>query len=286
MSNHQPPTIADADMRRHDVVAGTASAAGAVIRRAAMPMAVALVWAVVTTAGLIDPVFVPSPAGLVAAFKELWPRLPGAIIASTAMTIAGFVGGSALGLGLGLAMTYSRTIRDLFGGVIDVLRPVPTFALIPLFVLWFGLGKAPQIALIMFGTAIILSLATLEAVRNVPTIYIRAALLFGADRWTVYKTIIVPSITPHLLGATRAAAAASWGRDVAAEFIGAQTGLGYLMIIHSQVLDTAGIVVIIIVYSLLAIALDTLIRLIQRPITAWTGRDASIGAEAAILGAT
>lgn len=260
--------------------------AGRILRKAIVPAALLMVWAAVTTAGLIDPIFVPSPAGLVEAFKSLLPRLPGALLASTTMTIVGFVGGSAVGLALGLAMTYSRIARDLFGGVIDVLRPVPTFALIPLFVLWFGLGKAPQIALIMFGTAIILSLATLEAVRNVPTIYVRAALLFGASRWTIYKTVILPSITPHLLGATRAAAAASWGRDVAAEFIGAQTGLGYLMIIHSQVLDTAGIVVIIIIYSLLAIALDTVIRLAQRPITTWTERNTQTGTVAAILGST
>ncbi len=89
--------------------------------------------------------------------------------------------------------------------------PVPTFALIPLFVLWFGLGLAPQIAIIMFGTSIILGLATIEAVKNVPPIYIKAAFLLGANRMTIYRTVILPAILPHLMGAIRAAAAGAWG---------------------------------------------------------------------------
>jgi ABC-type nitrate/sulfonate/bicarbonate transport system permease component len=88
------------------------------------------------------------------------------------------------------------------------------------------------------------------------------------------------------MGALRAAAAASWGRDVAAEYVGAQNGLGYLMIVQSQYLDTAGMWVIIIIYSLLALTFDALLRVAQRPLTAWTERNARVGVVASVLGQT
>src|SRR5262249_40254826 len=164
------------------------------------------------------------------------------------------------------------------------IRPVPVFALIPLFVLWFGIGRMPQIVLIALGTSVILGVTTIEAVRNIAPVYVRAALTLGASRAQIYRTVLVPSIIPHLMGAIRVAAAASWGLDVAAEFIGAQNGLGYLMIVQETYLNTAGIMVIVLIYSLLALGLDTIIRLAERPITRWTERGVRTGVVAGILG--
>lgn len=250
-----------------------------------VPVGLVVAWILITQAGMIDPVFVPSPADIWTSMRDMAPRLPGAIASSVAMTLIGFVAGSAFGLLLGLLIAYSKIAREMLSVLLDFVRPVPTFALIPLFVLWFGLGLAPQVAIIMFGTSIILGLATIEAVKNVPPIYVKAALLLGADRMTIYRTIILPAIFPHLMGAIRAAAAGAWGRDVAAEYIGAQTGLGYLMIIRSQYLDTAGIIGIIIIYALLAVALDAVLVAIQKPLTRWTERNVRAGAVASVLGA-
>jgi ABC-type nitrate/sulfonate/bicarbonate transport system permease component len=212
------------------------------------------------------------------------PGLPAALPASVLMTLTGLLIGTAAGVITGLVMAYSRVARDLFGGLVAFVAPIPIFALIPLFVLWFGLGKAPQIVLVMFGSAILLSLATIEAVRNVPPIFVRASLLLGAGRQTVYRTVILPAIVPHIFGALRAAAVAAWGRDVAAEYVGAQDGLGYLMIVQSQYFDTAGMWVIIFIYSLLALALDAVLRAAQRPLTRWTDRNVESGVVANVLG--
>jgi hypothetical protein len=114
------------------------------VRKAMVPMLIIAVWVAATMSRWIDPVYVPSPLDLWTALVEVWPRLPSALLSSVGVTLAGFFCGSATGLAMGLAMAYSRHVRDLFGAVLDFLRPVPTFALIPLFVLWFGLGKAPQ----------------------------------------------------------------------------------------------------------------------------------------------
>jgi ABC-type nitrate/sulfonate/bicarbonate transport system permease component len=181
-------------------------------------------------------------------------------------------------------MAYNKTLRDFLGTIFDFTRPVPVFALIPLFILWFGIGRAPQIALIALGTSVVLGVTTLEAIRNVPTIYIRAALTLGAGRQRIYSTVIVPYIMPHLIGAIRVAAASSWGLDVAAEFMGSQTGLGYLIIMQQIYLRTAGIVMLVAIYSVLAVLFDTFIARLEERITPWTERRSSIGVVASIVG--
>ena len=244
------------------------------------------IWPLAYGERLIRPIFLPGPHDLVKALLQMAPYLPESILSSVMMTVLGFALGTALGIAIGVSMAYSRNTRELFGGILDFLRPVPALALIPLFILWFGIGKGPQIALIVFGTSVILGLTTIEAIRNVPPVYIRAALTMGASRWHIYRTVILPSITPHILGAVRVAGVASWGLDVAAEFIGAQTGLGYLIIIRQQYLDTPGIMLIVIIFSILAMGLDLIIRAVERPITKWTERSTRRGIVAAVVGAT
>lgn len=253
-------------------------------RRLIAPVAVIAIWLFVTETGRVSSIFVPSAGDLWQSADDMKSQLPDAIVASVTMVLSGFLLGTAIGVLLGLVMAYSQLARELGGDVLDFLRPVPIFALIPLFVLWFGIGRAPQVALVTLGTAVILGVTTIEAIRNIPSLYIRAALTLGAGRRRIYRTIILPWIFPHLLGAIRLAAAASWGLGVAAEFMGAQTGLGYLMIIRQQYLDTSGIVLIVGIYATLALGLDFAIRTIERPLTKWTERDVGVGAVAGIIG--
>jgi ABC-type nitrate/sulfonate/bicarbonate transport system permease component len=249
-----------------------------------VPVVLLIIWLIVTQFKLVRPIFVPGPQDLWKSLLGMYKILPGAILTTMIMTLSGFAVGVAFGTISGLIMAYSKWIRDLLGTIFDFMRPVPVFALIPLFILWFGIGRAPQITLIALGTSVVLGITTLEAIRNVPTIYIRAALTLGANRQRIYSTIIVPYIIPHLIGAIRVAAAASWGLDVAAEFMGSQQGLGYLIILQQTYLRTAGIILLVIVYSTLAVIMDTLIAKIERRITLWTERRTSIGVVASIVG--
>ncbi len=251
-----------------------------------VPIGVIILWLVITQLKLVRPIFIPAPQNLWNSFLGMYQILPGAMLTTIVMTLSGFALGVTFGTVSGLVMAYSKTIRDLLGTIFDFMRPVPVFALIPLFILWFGIGRAPQIALIALGTSVVLGVTTLEAIRNVPTIYIRAALTLGADRGRIYSTVIVPYIIPHLIGAIRVAAAASWGLDVAAEFMGSQQGLGYLIIMQQTYLRTAGIIFLVIVYSTLAVIMDTLIAIVERRITRWTERRTSIGVVASIVGSS
>lgn len=254
------------------------------LRRALIPVVLIVLWVIISELRLIDPLFIPSPQDLWGSIIAMSDALPGAIGASVGMTMAGLAIGLVVGVGTGLLMAYSPIIRDLLSDLMDIMRPVPVFALIPLFALWFGIGIAPQIAIIALGTSMILGVTTVSAIRNVSPTHIKAALTLGATRGQVYRTVIVPSIVPHLLGSIRVAAASSWGLDVAAEFLGAQQGLGYTMIVRQQYLDTSGIILICVIYSVLALALDYVIRYLEAPLTRWTDRSASSGAVAGMVG--
>ena len=258
----------------------------ATVRRVVVPTAIIVAWVLVSTSDLIRDIFLPSPGELWEAFQGLESNLGPALQSSVLMVIIGWGIGTSLGISLGLFLGYSKIMRELFGGVLDFVRPVPIFALIPLFILWFGIGKSPQITLIALGTSVILGVTTVEAIKNVNPVHIRAGLTLGANRRDIYRTVIVPSIFPHLLGAIRVSAAAAWGLDVAAEFIGAQEGLGYLMIIRQQYLDTASLLLIVIIYSVLAVGFDYLIRLSSRPALRWTERGSRTGVVASIVGQT
>lgn len=232
-----------------------------------------IIWAIITLlTDLIPPIFLPSPLDILKSYIEMKDHLPVAILASLGITLSGFTIGLIAGIALGLAIAYSRNFMEIVGPFLDFTRPVPVLALIPLFLLWFGVGLLPQILLVALGVSVILGVSTYEAVRNMPFIYIRAAQNLGADKKTIFRTIVIPYIFPHLIGAIRVAASVSWGLDVASEFMGAQVGLGYNMIVQQIYLNTSGIIALVIVYSVLAIGLDQIIRKIEIKLTHWTER--------------
>jgi ABC-type nitrate/sulfonate/bicarbonate transport system permease component len=138
--------------------------------------------------------------------------------------------------------------------------------------LWFGLGIWPQILLVALGVSAILGVQTYEAIRNMPIVYVRAAFNLGATKRGVFRTIVIPYIIPHLVGAIRVAAATSWGLGVAAEFMGVQIGLGFTMIVQQMYMNTPGIIVIVLIYSIMAITFDQIIRQIEKRVTYWTDR--------------
>lgn len=134
-----------------------------------VPLAILVLWIVVSELRLVRPIFVPPPEDVWKTFLGMYALLPQAILTTVAMTLTGFGIGVAFGTVSGLAMAYSKAVREFLGAIFDFTRPVPVFALIPLFILWFGIGRAPQIALIALGTSVILGVTTVEAIRNVPS---------------------------------------------------------------------------------------------------------------------
>jgi ABC-type nitrate/sulfonate/bicarbonate transport system permease component len=260
------------------------SRSSALLRSLAVPVVLIGLWVVLTETHSVDPIFLPPPQALWNVGHALGWQLLHALAISLRMIFVGLAIGVVAGIGVGLLFGYSGVARGFFELTLDTIRPIPLFALIPLFILWFGIGVWPQTALVALGVFLILSFTTIEAVRNVPRIYVRAALTCGATRFQIYRTVVLPAIVPNLVVGVRYGAIAAWGLDVAAEFSGSQQGLGYLMIIREEFLDTAGITLVVLIFCLLAILLDRAIRYLGRFLMPWNPRVAEQGFIAEMLG--
>ena len=235
--------------------------------------AIVVAWLGLTLSGSVRALFLPGPADLARAYGELLRGLPRDIWDTVATRmIPGFLVGAGLGLVTGIAMAVSRPVRAVLDPVVEVLRPLPPLALIPLLILWFGIGGTTQVALIAFGSFIILVITAYEAVRNVPPIYLQAAATLGATRRQVFRRVVLPAIVPDIFGGIRVAVAASFGYAVAAELIGAQSGLGYRLVLARRYLLTENIVAILVVIAILAFLADQLVRWLNRRLTAWKPR--------------
>ena len=237
-----------------------------------MVVFVGIWWALTSGFEVIRPLFFPSPEAVVDAAVRLSPVLPEHIGATLMRVLAGLILGAAGGVLVGLAMSGNRYVRGLLDPQIESMRPVPPIAAIPFFILWFGLAEHGKIILIALAVFMVMVVTTTEAVRNVPPIFVRAAKTLGASGRGTYRTIIVPAIVPSLVAGLRIAAAAAFAVDIAAEFMGAQEGLGYVVMNARRTLQTDVILFSITVIGLLSAALDQGIRLAARRATRWADR--------------
>lgn len=227
------------------------------------------VWVILTPRFVSELVF-PSPQSVWEATSILRLRLLGDSFVTLARVLSGWGIGVALGMITGLLMTLSRTFYSISDPIIEAIRPIPPIALIPFFIIWFGLGPGGQIALIALGCFMVMAVNTFVAVHNVPNIYVRAASSLGASRRQIYRTVIIPAILPSLTSGFRIAAALAFGVGVAAEFMGAQSGLGFLIMVARRTLNTNTILLGTIIIGLESFLVDQAIRSITRYLCRWS----------------
>jgi sulfonate transport system permease protein len=138
--------------------------------------------------------------------------------------------GAVLGTGLGLAVSWSRWSRRTLALPQQFVRTLPLLAMVPLFQLWFGVYFAGKVAFVAYGVGVIFFTGVVNAVRNVPQIYIDNARTLGATRFRLYRTVILPAIFPELRATILLSLGTAWAAVLGAEYLGAQTGLGYIIV--------------------------------------------------------
>ncbi len=198
----------------------------------------------------------------------MWPHL----VASIVRVLVGGTIGMALGVGTGLLMGWSRPIRELLEAPIEIIRAVPPLALAPFLLLWFGPTVATQLGMLTIYMFLIMVVNTAEAIRNTPSVQVQYAQTLGAGRARIYRTIVLPSIVPELVGAIRVGLALSWGIAVVVELLGAREGIG---VVFSSMLTTQGLDVIIIgifYVTIAALLMDQLILRVSDLSTRWVSR--------------
>ena len=146
----------------------------------------------------------------------------------------GLLFGSVVGTLLGLAVSWSRWSRRAVALPLQFVRSLPLLAMVPLFQLWFGTYFVGKIAFVAYGVGVIFFAGVVNAVKNVPQIYIDNARTLGASRLQLYYTVILPSILPELRATILLSLGTAWGAVLGAEYLGAQSGLGYMIVYSEQ----------------------------------------------------
>ena len=236
-------------------------------------LALVLAWYLLTdVTGVVDPLYFPTVHETWQAAQTLGWNLWDNIRATTVRVLISWAVGCTLGVLVGLAMARSKIIFYLVNPLIEALRPVPPIALIPFTLIWFGLTEQGRIVLAALSCFMIMVVSTVGAARNVPPVYLRAAASLGASSNRIYFSVVLRAIVPALVSAIRVSAALAWAVVVAAEYLGAQNGIGFLILQASKTVNTPVVLLGTIVVGLAAFLFEQIIRLVTNHLTRWVER--------------
>jgi taurine transport system permease protein len=236
------------------------------------------VWWLATYAGFIKPLFLPSPMGVVDAFLGvLKDGFTGASFwehtwVSTLRVFGAFLLACVIGIPLGIAMGMSPFMRGVFDPPIEFYRPIPPLAYLPLMIIWFGIDELSKVLLIFLSVLAPMALGARAGVKSAAIEQIHAAYSFGATRWQVIRLVVLPSAMPEIFTAMRVGIGFGWTTLVAAEMVAATSGLGYMVLSASRFLQTAIVIMGIVVIAAIAYAFDHLVRFVERRVVPWKGR--------------
>jgi NitT/TauT family transport system permease protein len=228
-------------------------------------------WLLVSTSGLVPPLFLPNPAQVLSAIQNLWGSgdLQKDILFSLFRVLCGFLLATILALPLGTLMGTFSSIRALMEPIIGIVRYMPAPAFIPLLILYFGVGETPKILLIFIGTLFFNTLMVMDAVKFVPKELIETSYTLGGKRKQVLLQVICPFILPAVIDACRVNMAASWNLVIVSELVAATEGLGRRISVAQRFLKTDEIFAGLIVIGLIGLAIDLLFRLLLRLSCKW-----------------
>jgi sulfonate transport system permease protein len=240
-------------------------------RRAIGPIAVVALWQLVCSAHVFTSFELASPTQVLAAGRELWAdgTLQSAMLVSLGRVAAGLVIGVAAGVTLAVITGLLHIGEDLLDPVIQAARAVPILGLLPLVIIWFGVGETPKIFLVALAVTFPVYLNTHAGIRGVDMKLVEAGQAFGLNRWGLVRKIILPGALPGFLVGLRFALVGCWAIIVVAEEINAQSGLGYL-IMQAQTTNRTDIMCLCLaIYAVLGLIADAIVRLLERYLLTW-----------------
>jgi len=248
------------------------------LRRFVSPVVLVLAWEALSRAGVIPATIIAAPSAILATAWDLMRtgELGENLLVSLARVAAGFVIGAAAGAALALVAGLSRLGEDIADAPMQMLRTLPHLALVPLFILWFGIGELPKVVLVALGAAFPVYLNLFAGLRGVDPKLIEAARVFGLGRLALIRRVMLPGALPSLLVGLRYALGVSWLTLVVAEQIAAASGIGHMINDARDFLRTDIIVVGLLVYALLGLGADALVRAVERRALRW--RPGNMGA--------
>ncbi|MDN0196574.1 ABC transporter permease [Streptomyces sp. S.PNR 29] len=248
------------------------------LRRTTGPVLLLALWQLLSSTGALTPDVLAAPGRIAQVAGNMISdgSLPSAMGTSLQRVAIGLLFGTVTGTGLALLSGLFRIGEDLVDAPVQMLRTVPFVGLIPLFIIWFGIGEAPKIAIITLGVTFPLYLNVHAGIRGVDSQLIEAGESLGLSRWGLVRHVVLPGALPGAMTGLRYSLGIAWLALVFAEQVNADSGIGFLMVQARDFLRTDVIVVCLIVYAFLGLLADFIVRLLERLLLQWrptfTGR--------------
>ena len=233
-----------------------------------------MAWYVVALSGLVNPSLMPTPHQVAARFWELLidGRLPKDIWMSTQRVFLGVALGTLLAVPVGFLLGWYRDVRTFVDPLINFFRALPPIALIPLVVVYFGIGEPAKVIILFYASFFAGVIVMYEGIAQISPIFVRVARTLGATDLEIFRKVIIPLAVPHILTALRVSLGVAWATLVASELVAAQQGLGALIQNAGSFFQLDIIYVGIICIGFVALAMDLALRALSRRLVAWQDR--------------
>lgn len=242
--------------------------------RLLIPLLILGLWQLSASAGWLDEFVLPSPLSILHAYQELWStgELQAALPISLARAGTGLLIGGSLGLLLGIVAGLSSVAEKVYDAPMQMIRTIPFIALVPLFVVWFGIGELSKVLLIIGAAIFPVYLNAYHGIRGIDKRLLELGSSFDMNHRQIIRLIVLPLAMPSILVGWRYAAGASLLGLVAAEQINSSAGIGYILNNANQFQRTDIIIAGILIYALLGVIVDIVMRQIERALLSWRPR--------------
>lgn len=237
-----------------------------------------ILWFVSAYFNWTSPIFWPSPGDVATRFITaltegyrnftLWEHVGYSVF----RVVVGVFFGALLGIPLGFAMGLSTKLRGLFDPIVEFMRPIPPLALIPLMVIWFGIGETAKIMLLFLAALWIMTLAARAGVFSVSVPKVHAAYSLGASRRQLLRHVILPNALPEIFTGLRTSMGVCWTTVVAAELVAAEVGLGFMIMAASKFMASDLVVVGIVLIGIIGFVIEMGMRMAENRLIPWKGK--------------
>lgn len=244
---------------------------GGSLLRLVSPLAILVLWQLASVSGLLSPQILASPVAIAATAARLVAsgELLTGLGVSFLRVVAGFMIALVVGVALALFAGLSRLGETLVDPPVQMLKAMPFLGLLPLFILWFGIGEAPKIGMVAFGSVFPIYLTLHGGIRGVDRKLIEAGRTLGLGTAGIIRHVVIPGALPSLLVGVRYGLSIAWLSLVVAEQINASSGIGSIITYARDFLQTDVIVVCLLVYALMGLLTDGLVRLLEAYALRW-----------------
>jgi sulfonate transport system permease protein len=236
-----------------------------------LPLGIVAVWEALSVAGFIPSRVLPAPTDVLAAGWKVLKNgeLLRNIGVSSWRAGVGFAIGGAFGFGLGLANGLSRRSERIFDSTLQMLRNIPHLAMIPLVILWFGIGEEAKVFLVALGVFFPIYINTQHGIRNVDPQLVEMGRTYGMSPATLFRRVILPGALPSIFVGLRFGLGIMWLTLIVAETIAASSGIGYMAMQAREFLLVDVVMLSIVIYALLGKLADSTARLLERLCLSW-----------------